>query len=125
MNVICPEPTERTVHLMHCVEPVPCLIGGGRREDVHKSQQNEADKVFSQAKMMLEPKGFTCHTHLREGTPSDEILSLAKETGCEAIIMGTRGHNRLECLFVGVVSSDVLKDARVPVILANKPNRPA
>ncbi|SBW10373.1 UspA domain protein [uncultured delta proteobacterium] len=123
MNITCPDPAGRTVHLLHCVDPIPNLIGGASRDDLQEEQQNEADKIFAQAKAMLEPRGFVCRTYIREGSPGEAIVAAAKETNSEIIIMGTRGLGKLESLFLGSVSREVLRNAHIPVVLANKPHR--
>ncbi len=118
-HIVCPN-SGRTAHLIHCVEPIPDLIGGKTRGSLQASQRNESDKVFIQARAILEPKGITCHTYVREGSPAEEIIAVAEETKSEVIVMGTRGQGRMECLF-GNVAGEVLKYARVPVILATMP----
>ncbi len=118
-HIICPD-AKALVHLVHCVERIPGLIGGKTRGSLQADHRNESDKVFLQAKAILEPKGIICRTYAREGSPAEEILAVAEETKSEVIIMGTRGQNRLECLFGGVCS-EILKNAKVPVILTNKP----
>lgn len=121
MNLSCPDPAARMFHLMHCVDPIPSLIGGESRENLHEDQKNEADKIFIQARSFVESKGFKCRTYLKEGAPGEEIVLTAGETKSEVIIMGSRGLGKLESLFLGSVSREVLRHSTVPVILANKP----
>lgn len=110
-------------HLVHCVPPIPSLIGGESRENLVEDHKNEADKIFLQARSFVESKGFKCRTYFKSGTPGEEIVLTAGETKCDVIIMGTRGLGNLESLFLGSVSREVLRNATVPVILANKPPR--
>ena len=121
-NITCPDPAGRTIHLVHCIDPIPSLIGGENREALQEEQQNKASMIFAQAREILEPKGFVCRPYVREGEPGEEIAAAAKETKVEVIVMGTRGLGRLESLFLGSVSRHVLRHAEVPVILANKPH---
>ena len=51
------------------------------------------------------------------GKPSEVILEVAKETGCDAIVMGSRGLGGLTKLFIGSVSSEVLNNAEIPVVV--------
>ena len=122
MNLTCPDPAGRTFHLVNCAEPIPSLIGGESRETLHEDQKNEADKIFAQAKELMEKRGFACRTYFREGDPGGEIVQMVGELACEVVIMGTRGLGNLESLFLGSVSREVLKHSPVPVILANKPH---
>ncbi len=120
VNLSSSNPAGRTFHLLHCVEPVPGLIGGESRETIHDDQRNEADQIFAQAKEILEAAGFPCRTYLREGSPATEIPDAAKELRCDIIVMGTRGVARLQSLVLGSVSQSVLRHAEVPVILTNR-----
>jgi nucleotide-binding universal stress UspA family protein len=52
-----------------------------------------------------------------EGFPKEEILNTAKEWEADVIVMGTHGRSGLSHLFNGSVAEDVLKHARVPVLI--------
>lgn len=122
VNITCSDPTERVFHLVHCAEPIPSLIGGENRAELREDQRNEADQIFAQAENFFKERGYAVRVCLREGSPGIEIVRAAEETGSEVIIMGTRGLGRLESLFLGSVSRDVLKHSKVPVLLANHPH---
>jgi len=53
---------------------------------------------------------------LLEGVPHAEILQLARESGCDLIVMGTHGRTGLEHLLMGSVAERVLRTASVPVL---------
>lgn len=123
MNLSCSDPAGRMFHLVHCVSPIPSLIGGESRENLMEDQKNEADKIFLQARNIVESKGYKCRTYFKNGAPGEEIVQAVGETKSEVIIMGTRGLGNLESLFLGSVSREVLRNSAVPVILANRPPR--
>jgi nucleotide-binding universal stress UspA family protein len=50
------------------------------------------------------------------GEPSREILRVAKEQGCDAIVMGARGPNPIDALFFGSTARRVVRDAACPVL---------
>ena len=56
-------------------------------------------------------------TELLEGDPGDEIVRYAKENGVELIIIGNRGLNRLQEVFLGSVSHYVAQHANCPVLI--------
>jgi|GEM_PF-490432 len=63
--------------------------------------------------------GLACTTRVAEDdAPARAILRVAAEEGCGLIAMGTRGRNPLPELLLGSVAQHVLRDARVPVLLA-------
>jgi nucleotide-binding universal stress UspA family protein len=58
---------------------------------------------------------------LAEGNVVGEILRVAKETGCELIVMGTHGRTGLGRLLLGSVAEQVLRRASCPVMMAKAP----
>ena len=54
---------------------------------------------------------------LDRGRPAQRILAVAKECGCDLIVMGFHGHGRLHHALMGSVSDSVLLGAGVPVLL--------
>ena len=55
----------------------------------------------------------------REGDPAAEAVRVAKETGCDLIVMGTHGRKGLGRLLLGSVAEGVLPRANCPVLLVN------
>jgi nucleotide-binding universal stress UspA family protein len=58
---------------------------------------------------------------LVEGKPAQEILRLAKETDCDAIVLGTHGRTGLHRLLMGSVAEHVVREAPCPVITVKRP----
>jgi len=56
------------------------------------------------------------------GHPADEILKVADEEGCDAIVLGTHGKGFLAHTFLGSVSSAVLHRTRKPVFIIPLPS---
>lgn len=77
---------------------------------------NTAEKVLEKAEKMLQdhPK-VTKRTEA--GLPAETILNIAEKERFDLIIMGSRGLNSLQRLFLGSVSNKVLSLARCPVML--------
>lgn len=59
--------------------------------------------------------------HVLEGTPADQLLSLADRIGAELIVLGTRSHSPLPRMLLGSVARSVSERARVPVLLVPVP----
>lgn len=53
-----------------------------------------------------------------QGDPARSILDEAKEHGADLLVLGTRGHSRVEEVLVGSVSHDIVRRARCDVLLA-------
>jgi nucleotide-binding universal stress UspA family protein len=58
-----------------------------------------------------------------EGYPAEEILRMADELNCDAIIMGTHGKGIIRHTFLGSVAERVLRRVRKPVFIIPLPKR--
>lgn len=59
--------------------------------------------------------------HFREGDPVAVIINVAKELGCDLIIMGTHGRTGLKRLLMGSVAEKVVREAPCPVLAIKQP----
>lgn len=66
--------------------------------------------------------GVRVRHRLVEGQPVDEILRLAKETGCDLIVMGTHGRTGLGRMLMGSVAEKVVRTASCPVVTVREPS---
>jgi nucleotide-binding universal stress UspA family protein len=83
----------------------------------------KAEKILSYYRRELENKGsFGVTTVIRAGHPAEEILKVADEENIDMILLGSHGLTGLNRLFIGSIAEDVEKRAKVPVIVAKKPN---
>lgn len=62
---------------------------------------------------------------LVSGDAAEQIVRLAREVGCDLIVMGTHGRTGLRRLLMGSVAADVLKNAPCPVVLVKTPRHAA
>jgi nucleotide-binding universal stress UspA family protein len=60
--------------------------------------------------------GVASTTELREGTPHDVILAVAKERQADLIVMGTEGHTGLTHALLGSTAERVVRLAACPVL---------
>jgi nucleotide-binding universal stress UspA family protein len=58
---------------------------------------------------------------LAAGVPWEEILSIAKKTNAEAIVMGTHGRRGLPRLWLGSVAERVVRMSPLPVVIVPMP----
>jgi nucleotide-binding universal stress UspA family protein len=56
------------------------------------------------------------------GHPVEEILKVADEEGCDAIVLGTHGKGFLKQTFLGSVAGSVLQRTRKPVFIVPLPS---
>jgi nucleotide-binding universal stress UspA family protein len=58
---------------------------------------------------------------LVEGDPATEILRVAREAGCDLIVLGTHGWRGLRRLLMGSVAETVVRKAPCPVLTVKTP----
>ena len=67
------------------------------------------------------PQNLSVTTILRHGDPAEEILGLVREQPVDLICMGARGVGRVSGALLGSVSSAVLHNSPVPVVVLHPP----
>lgn len=75
------------------------------------------DKVLEMAEEKLADYPFKAEYSLEIGHPSERIIALSKKSGCDAIVLGSRGLSGIAEFFLGSVSSKVSQYATVPVLI--------
>ena len=84
-------------------------------EPVNPEQQ--ARRILDRAVSAV-PHDLPVTVLLRHGPAAQAILDQAEAGGHDLIVMGTRGRGDLSSLLLGSVSHQVLKESRVPVLVA-------
>lgn len=111
-------PGQETIHLVHCLDPIPNLIGGEDRAALEKDNRKKANDLFAPYIERFNEIGNPCTTHIiYDARPGRGIAQAAEEMKCNMIIMGTRGIGAIKSALLGSVSRDVLEYAEVPVLL--------
>jgi len=101
--------------LVHVV-PQPVVIygegvfHGGAVVDTRPLQERLAAQAREAPELLTE-------TRIVEGDAAEEILRVAREVGCDLIVMGTHGRTGLRRLLMGSVAEKVLRHAQVPVLI--------
>lgn len=97
------------------------------REALHdtehkKELDRKAEKILTYYKKELEADGsFSITRVIRDGKPADEILKVADEEHVDLILLGSSGLKGFSRLFTGSIESEVQRRAKVPVLVAKKP----
>jgi nucleotide-binding universal stress UspA family protein len=125
--------------VLHAIEPVhPYMYAeGGIRvyELLERAQEKEQKIDFEQIKEHLQEfckkaetqTGPPCVELVSKilvplGHPVEEILKVADEEGCDAIVLGTHGKGFLKQTFLGSVAGSVLERTRKPVFIIPLPS---
>ena len=86
--------------------------------------QNQFREIAIEAKAEIKSLFSELHANnieldviLREGTPSKEILQMAKELKADLIVMGTNGKDNITDYFLGTTSENVISKSNCPVLV--------
>lgn len=113
-------PLDIEVVLLRVVEPIPpTVLEGTRQIEVENIEQRQfdAEEYLAPIAVELRNKGVRVESRVRRGTPSDQIVAAARETGTDLIAMSTHGRGGLGRLLFGSVAQSVLHHAGIPVFL--------
>jgi nucleotide-binding universal stress UspA family protein len=107
--------------LLTVAPETPALIGPApiTREQLADEVAREMQGILGRARDAI-PQDISVTTLLRTGDAANEIIRVAEELGCDAILMGTRGRGRIASL-LGSVSQEVMHRAPVPVLVVHAP----
>jgi universal stress protein A len=110
-------PTQAQLSIVHIIEPMAMAFGGDVPMDLTMIQQQQ----FEQAQTAMShlsaryPDIPEQRRHLTFGQPRHEIHRLAKEQGCDLIVVGSHGRHGL-ALLLGSTANDVLHGAPCDVL---------
>ncbi len=84
-----------------------------------------AQQLASRGAALAAEVGFEAEGYVAADDPSvaKTLVRLAGERGASAVVVGARGHSRLEKLLLGSTSRQVLEHAPCPVVVVGPPER--
>ena len=106
--------------LLHVVAPaaIPSAFLTSVRTDLPQLAELSGEHLARLARRMrLRPQ----HAVVRTGPAAEEILRFADEIGTDLIVIGSRGHGKLEQLLIGTTAERVVREARCPVLVVPLP----
>ncbi|HUM16330.1 MAG TPA: universal stress protein [Candidatus Nitrosotalea sp.] len=113
-------PLDMEIVLLRVLEPIrPMMIEGSQYvelEDV-EARQTDAREYLAPIAVELRNKGVKVESRVRRGTPEEQIVAAARETGADLIAMSTHGRGGLGRLVFGSVAQAVLRQVDIPVFL--------
>lgn len=84
---------------------------------VHDYHQEEAQKVIAPAVAALQARGLRASGSWKTGHLAETIARFAEDGKFDLVIMGTHGHGALAGLVLGSVTTKVLAQCAIPVLL--------
>jgi nucleotide-binding universal stress UspA family protein len=86
--------------------------------DVRKELRQARERLLESTERAARDLGVACDALVeRAAAPADAIVAAARKHKCDAIFIGTNGRRGLARLALGSVTSQVVRDAAVPVVV--------
>ena len=108
---------EGRILLLHCHRSFPKVIGEPYLQSIITRTLEEAQTCLAPYSRRLKESGIPFEERVMEGPAPGAIVQVAEIETCALIVMGTRGRNDLQGLFLGSVTHRVLQTAPCPVMV--------
>jgi nucleotide-binding universal stress UspA family protein len=110
-----PEDELLVLHVQSAVPPrVKTMLGASAVRSYH---DDEATKVLGPLERFLKRHKLNFRTMWVVGSPSVEVVRVAKEEKVQMIVMGTHGHGVFGRALMGSVAQSVVSECDIPVLL--------
>jgi nucleotide-binding universal stress UspA family protein len=86
-------------------------------ELVQGMSASAGDHMLEGARQLLDAAAIGYECEIGSGDPAHTLLDIAERYGCDAIVVGARGHGGLTGPMLGSVSQVLAHDSTIPVIL--------
>lgn len=104
--------------LLYVTGAIPAIITGKPRDEAEKSQREEADLVLAPyRKVLIEHKVNFSEMIVPSFNAGDMICQVARDEGCDLVVMGSRGLGDWKGLMLGSVTHRVLAHCDLPVLV--------
>lgn len=100
--------------LLYVTETEPALFLGRAKVPEMKEETKEA---LAKAEATLRDAGVQTALQVRHGKVADEILTEAASGPHDLIVLGSHGMGGIRQVFLGAVSEEVVRRARIPVLI--------
>lgn len=111
--------TQTEIHLLNV--QIPIESGHARmvvtHDELEAAYREDAMHCLGPARELLHREMIPFSEHVAVGHVAETIARFASERGFDEIVMGTHGRSALTHLLLGSVSSEVVRLAKLPVLL--------
>jgi nucleotide-binding universal stress UspA family protein len=109
------------IHVHYEPTPYGAVTGGVTPERIRVLERELADEVFASAEAILREASVEFTRQFRvAGEVAPEIAKVARETGCDAIVMGTHPGRPLAKAMMGSTAMKAIELSEVPVTVVRE-----
>jgi nucleotide-binding universal stress UspA family protein len=88
------------------------------RAEFVRDSQAQAEKYLAVVSALAREAGVTCDVQsVVSDHPDQAIVKIAKEKGCDAIVMASHGRSGIQAILLGSCTSKVLVHTNLPVLV--------
>jgi nucleotide-binding universal stress UspA family protein len=121
-------PPGTTIRVVAALEPGAELaalpwpgVDSASLETLEKAARSDIEPMLRAAAAQISAPGRSVDWELVRGRPADVLLDEARRTHADLVVLGSRGHGRLESLMLGSVPAEVVDHAPCPVLVVRGP----
>ena len=121
-------PPGSTIRVVAALEPSAELAGlswpgvdTASLETLDQAARADIEPMLRAAAAQIAAPGRRVDWELVRGRPADVLLDEARRTQADLVVLGSRGHGRLESLMLGSVPAEVVDHAPCPVLVVRGP----
>lgn len=98
--------------------PDGVMIDWPSQKDYKRDCKAAAEKLFEKDALVAQKEGVAVDAlHLFGDSPADAIVTAAKRTKCDLIVMASHGRKAIEALLLGSETQKVLARTQIPVLV--------
>ena len=106
------------VHAVSVEEHLPAYAATvGEVQDEDRFEHEYFDGGIARARLTAAERGIRFDSSIVPGHAAQALARLARELGCDLIVLGHTGHSRLHHLFLGSTADRVVERAHCPVLV--------
>ena len=106
------------VHIASVEERLPAYAATvGEVDDEEEFEHGYFHEIQGQARRLAAERGIRFDSSIVPGHAAQALARVARERGCDLIVVGHTGHSRLHHLFLGSTADRVVELASSPVLV--------
>lgn len=122
------ETCDARLHILHVVdERAYSSIPDDARDQIRDTLEEDGQDATRRVAEAAVERGIDVHREVRWGEPTVGILSYARESDVDIIVMGTHARTGYERFLLGSIAEKVVRTAEIPVLttrLTDAPEEP-